>query len=134
MKQAILLTHGPIGEALIDAVTGIMGVTEGLHALAVTDRSADEIKQRLLSLVNQPSAIEEGVLIMASLKGGSCWNVSVEVAVNHPSVRVISGVNLSMVLSFMTKRDEADIDELLDIVAKDGIRGITPFAKKPSHS
>ncbi|MBN1540890.1 hypothetical protein JW992_02010 [candidate division KSB1 bacterium] len=127
MKQAILLTHGPLGEALIQAVAGIMGVSDGLHALSVTDMSVAEITQRLLSLVNAPDGKQDGVLIMASLKGGSCWNVSIAVAGQNPSVRVVSGVNLSMVLSFMTKRDEADIDVLVDIVAQDGIRGITRF-------
>ena len=130
MKHAILLTHGPIGDALIEAVRGIMGVSEGLYALSVTDMSVSEITMRVLSVINAPEEVQDGVIIMASLKGGSCWNVSVSVAMQYPHVRVVSGANLSMVLSFMTKRDELDLDALLDILVKDGIRGITPFEQK----
>ncbi len=127
MKHAILLTHGPIGDALIDAVEGIMGMEEGLHSLSVTNMSVAEITDRLLALVNGPDEKQDGVIIMASLKGGSCWNVSVSVAMRHSNVRVVSGVNLPMVLSFMTKRDTMDIDELAESIEKDGTRGITHF-------
>jgi mannose PTS system EIIA component len=124
MKHAILLTHGPIGDALIEAVRGIMGLDEGLHALMVNNMSVAEINSRLLALINAPEEQQEGVVIMASLKGGSCWNVAVATARHHQHVRVVSGVNLSMVLSFITKRDLLSLDDLADALVKDGLRGI----------
>lgn len=129
MKHAILLTHGPIGEALIEAVRGIMGLDEGLHALVVNNMSVAEISARLLSLINAPEEQQDGVLIMASLKGGSCWNVAVAMAKDHHHVRVISGVNLSMVLSFITKRDLLTLDDLATTVVRDGLRGIALHIK-----
>ncbi len=124
MKHAILLTHGPIGDALIEAVRGIMGLDEGLHSLMVNNMSVAEINSRLLALINAPEELQDGVVIMASLKGGSCWNVAVATARNHRQVRVVSGVNLAMVLSFITKRDDLSLDDLADAVVKDGLRGI----------
>ncbi len=129
MKHAILLTHGPIGDALIEAVRGIMGLDEGLHALVVNNMSVAEISARLLALINAPEEQQDGVLIMASLKGGSCWNVAVATAKDHEHVRVLSGVNLSMVLSFITKRDLLSLDELANTVVKDGLRGIALHIK-----
>jgi mannose/fructose-specific phosphotransferase system component IIA len=130
MIHAILLTHGPIGEALIEAVRGIMGLDEGLHSLKVNDMSVAEISARLLSLVNAPEEKQDGVLIMASLKGGSCWNVAVTMAKDHPHARVVSGVNLSMLLSFLTKRELLDLDSLAETVVKDAIRGVTMYIKE----
>jgi mannose/fructose-specific phosphotransferase system component IIA len=129
MKHAILLTHGPIGEALIEAVRGIMGLDEGLHALVVNNMSVAEISARLLSLINAPEEQQDGLLIMASLKGGSCWNVAVAMAKDHNHVRVLSGVNLSMVLSFITKRDLLTLDDLANTVVRDGLRGIALHIK-----
>ena len=124
MKHAILLTHGPIGEALIEAVRGIMGFDEGLHALAVTDMSITEIASRLSALVSGPDELQDGVLIMASLRGGSCWNVAVSIASDYKHVRVLSGVNLPMVLSFITKRESLPLEALAAEVQHDGARGI----------
>ena len=125
MKHAVLLTHGPIGDAMIEAVRGIMGLDEGLHALSVTNMSVAEISERLMSLVNAPEEQQEGVIIMASLKGGSCWNVAVAVSRDNAKVKVVSGLNLAMVLSFVTKRDHWDLDALTEAVVKDALRGIS---------
>ncbi|HPI73943.1 MAG TPA: hypothetical protein PK843_14775 [bacterium] len=125
MIHGIILTHGPIGDAMIEAVRGIMGLDEGLHSLIVNNMSVSEISARLSALIHAPEVKQDGVIVMASLKGGSCWNVAVAVAKDHPHVRVVSGVNLSMVLSFVTKRDLLTLDKLADAVVKDGLRGIT---------
>ncbi|NIA29598.1 MAG: hypothetical protein GWP06_06750 [Actinobacteria bacterium] len=127
MKNAILITHGPIGSAIIEAVRGIMGVDEGLYALSVTDMSLNEISARLAALVNAPENQDDGIIVMASLKGGSCWNVSAAVAGKNPNVRVVSGVNLPMALSFITKRDSLSLDDLVETLETDGQRGVVKF-------
>ena len=123
MKRCIVITHGPIGDALITAAEGIIGKQPGLFALSVTEMSASEIRLRLEALVNGPDE-KDGVYILASLRGGSCWNVAAEVAKGKPHVVVISGANLSMLLSFITKRDALPFHELADTIKRDGIRGI----------
>ncbi|HPG41306.1 MAG TPA: hypothetical protein PLP19_18755 [bacterium] len=124
MKQAVIITHGPIGEALIEAAHSIIGADDGLHAINVTGMSLNEINDRLLSIVNVPDEKTEGIVIMACLKGGSCWNVAAGIAMNKNKVRVISGVNLPMLLSYMTKKDLLPLDKLMDEMEKDGVRGI----------
>lgn len=128
MKHAILLTHGPIGFALIEAVRGIMGLDEGLHALSVTDMSITEIASRLKALVSGPEERQDGVIIMASLRGGSCWNVAVSIANEHDQIRVVAGVNLPMVLSFITKRQELTLEALAETVEQDARKGICLLA------
>ena len=125
MKHAAIITHGPMGTAIIEAVRNIIGIDEGLHALSVSDMSLEEIEQRLMSIVNAPQEHQDGLIIMACLKGGSTWNVSAGIAMNYSNVRVISGVNLPMMLSFVTKRDAYDLDQLVDELVNDGLRGIT---------
>jgi mannose/fructose-specific phosphotransferase system component IIA len=129
MKHAILITHGLIGQAIIDAVRSILGVDDGLHALSVTDMSLTEITQRLLAIINSPDVRQDGVMILASLKGGSCWNVAAAIAKDHHHVRVISGINLPMALSFMTKRDLLPLEDLADVLVKDGARSVVKLEK-----
>ena len=128
MINAIFVTHGPIGDAIIEAIRGIIGIDEGLHALDVMNMSAEEIYQRISALVNAPKKKDEGLIIMASLKGGSCWNVSASIARNHPKVKVVSGVNLPMALSFITKRQDYALPQLAEEIRKDGEKGIEEFS------
>jgi mannose/fructose/sorbose-specific phosphotransferase system IIA component len=127
MKHAVVITHGPIGEALIEATQSILGKDEGLHGITVTGMSLTEIQDRLLAIVHSPDEKNEGVIIMVCLKGGSCWNVAAGIALQEKNVRLISGVNLPMLLSFMTKRVNLTLDNLLNELERDGIRGIIKF-------
>ncbi len=125
MKHGILITHGPIGDAIIQATCTILGIDDGLHALDVTEMSIEEITERLKSIINSPERQEQGVIVMASLLGGSCWNVSAAVAKEAQNVEVVSGVNLPMVLSFMTKREQMPVKELAQVLVNDGHRSVT---------
>ena len=118
-----MITHGPIGAAIIEAVRCIIGTDEGLYALSVNEYSALGLAQKLENLIVD-SDDGDGVILMASLKGGSCWNVSAMSSRNRRNVRTLSGVNLPMVLSFMTKREKLSLDDLATKLAEDGKRGI----------
>lgn len=127
MINAIFVTHGPIGDAIIEAIKGIIGIEDGMFALNVMNMSAEEIYQRIAALANAPENKDEGLLILASLKGGSCWNVSASIAGTHSNVKVISGVNLPMALSFVTKREDYSLGELAEQVRIDGEKSIEEF-------
>lgn len=125
MKHGIVIAHGPLGKASIEAAESIMGSREGLFPLSVTDMSIVEIESRLKSMVDEPREDVDGIVIMACLRGGSSWNVSAAVTKDKPYVRLISGVNLAMLLTFLLKRDSLSLDELVEQMKKDAIRGIT---------
>lgn len=127
MKHGIVIAHGPLGAAFIEAAKSIMGTDEGLYPLSVTEMSAQEIHARLSSFVNNPPADVEGVVIMACLRGGSSWNVSAAVCNDKSHVRLVSGCNLAMILSFLTQRDALSLDELADKITQDAKTGVTTF-------
>jgi N-acetylgalactosamine PTS system EIIA component len=125
MIHGILVTHGSIGAALIGATRGFIGTDDGLHALDVTQLSTEDISVQLLSLLDKLNAPDNGVVIMTSMKGGSCWNVSATVAQSESDVKVIAGVNLPMVLTFMTKRDFMDLEALTRLLVEETLKSIT---------
>jgi mannose/fructose/sorbose-specific phosphotransferase system IIA component len=129
MVTCVLVTHGPVADALSKAAESVMGDIAGVYALSVSPLSMETIVEKLEALANSPDT-QEGMLIMATLRGGSCWNAACKVARRHQHVRVLSGVNLPMLLSFLTKRDKLSFPELVDTVCRDGARGITAFPGK----
>ena len=92
---------------------------------SVTDMSVQEIASRLSSIVKDTRDDVDGIIIMACLRGGSSWNVSAAVTRDLPKVRLISGVNLAMLLTFLTKRDLLPLDELVQKMKSEAIKGVT---------
>lgn len=125
MKQGIVIAHGPLGAAYIEAAKTIMGTDEGLFALSVTDMAVQEIASRLESIIGDPRDDVDGIVIMACLRGGSSWNVSAAVLKDRPKVRLVSGVNLAMLLTFLTKRETLPLDELVEKLKIEAINGVT---------
>ncbi len=126
MTGGIIITHGPVATALIHAAEGIVGSVTHIVGLSTSNFSRETILDKIdetLALNDWP----ESTIIMVSLKGGSCWNAGIATLKRHPNIAVISGVNLAMLLSFLTKRNDRQLDGLSMIVKEDGIRGIDMF-------
>jgi len=123
MIGGIVLTHGPIAPAIIEAAGAVVGDAEKIYSLSTSGFSLRSIVEKLETLIISEK-MDQGVIIMTSLKGGSCWNSAVAVSKKYSYVRVVSGVNLNMFISFMTKREQFELTELADIIIVDAIRGI----------
>lgn len=123
MIGGIVVTHGPMAQPLIEAAETILGKVENIRALSTTPYSLREIVAEIEKIIDEESW-EDGVLILASLRGGSCWNAAVLVTNQRKNVQVVSGVNLPMLISFLNKRDSLALSELAETVHNDGIRGI----------
>lgn len=123
MIGGIVLTHGTVGSALIEAATTILGEIDNIYDLSTRNLSLDGIIGNLRQAIStQPC--EGGTIIMVSLKGGSCWNAAVALTRQLPQIEVVSGVNLNMLLSFLSKRHRFPVHDLAEIIKEDGIRGI----------
>ena len=81
---------------------------------------------RLVALLNP----NQSALILVDLPGGTPWNVASSIASSialnrAPAVRVVSGVNLSMLLEVALLRQGLDIDQLAQLARQAGIDAIT---------
>jgi len=123
MIGGIILTHGNIGSALIQAAESIMGTVDNVYPLTTSNLSLSDINAKLKTVINAQNW-DQGIIIMVSMMGGSCWNSGVLIARQIPDVEVISGVNLAMVISFLSKRDQYSLHELAKIIKEDATRGI----------
>ena len=121
-----VVTHGQIGAALIDAAESILGEVDNISALSTAYLSFLDINAKLKQAVAMQNW-ESGTIVMVSLMGGSCWNSALALARELPKIEVVSGVNLTMLISFLSKRDRFSISELAAIVRDDGVRGINRF-------
>jgi PTS system mannose-specific IIA component len=122
MIGCLVISHGDIAQSLVNTSQKIAGDCDALFSLSSdgqTNQVADEIK----SLIAQ-ERFSEGVIIMVCLHGGSGWNISRALTNGRSNVALISGTNLPMVLSFITKRNMYPFDELVDLVTEDAKKGV----------
>jgi PTS system mannose-specific IIA component len=124
MIHGILFTHGTLGEAFLRTARRIVGETEGVWSLSSSSKSPGTLAEELEEMVTAADKKKETVFIFVGLKGGNPWHVARRVAKKFEGTVVIAGLNLPMLLSFLTKREAHPAAELADILRNDAIRGI----------
>ena len=125
MIGLLLICHGGLAQAFLEAATRIVGDVECAYVVTNDGKTPagveDEVRAALASMSET-----EGIVIMTDLVGSSCWRAGMA-RLRDPGLQasVFSGVNLGMVLSFCQKRKTMDFRQLSEAMAEDGRRGIT---------
>jgi len=124
MVGCLVISHGRIAQAFIDACKQITGNNECLYSIDCNQLTPKALYREIADLIEREK-LHDGLLILVCLRGGSCWNVAAKIANEYPNVEVMSGLNLSFLLSFITKKEKYPFHQLKDIVFQDGFRGMT---------
>ncbi len=120
MTKGIIICHGKLAFELIQAAERILGNVD--HVLTFSNDQMSP--QALYAEVSGTIRKDEELLILVDLRGGNCWRIGKMIEQEFPRAKVVSGVNLPMVISFVTKRESLAFEELVATVEKDGHRGI----------
>ena len=124
MVGCLLLSHGSISHALLEASRKIVGESSNVFAMDCDHLTTQLLYENIAHLIESEN-LKDGLFILVCLRGGTCWNVATRIARDFQRVVVMSGVNLSLVLSFITKHDKFRFDELTNVLLEDGRRGIS---------
>jgi PTS system mannose-specific IIA component len=100
--RGVVMAHADLGTALVEAVRVIAGDETGLAPVSNAGCDRAVLAERLEAAVGGGPA-----LVFTDLAGGSCTTVAATVARGRADVRVVTGVNLAMLLEFAFHRDEA---------------------------
>ncbi|MCB1059783.1 MAG: hypothetical protein KDB65_06120 [Calditrichaeota bacterium] len=119
MIRAILVTHGTLGQSLYDAAESVLGPQAGASVLSNQGLSLEQIQSQVRDLLTA-----EPTIIMVDLCGGSPYMACCGLCDVPGETRIVSGVNLPMLLSYFTKRDNLSLTELSETVERDAMRGI----------
>jgi mannose PTS system EIIA component len=108
----LIISHGPLGQALVDAATMITGHTDDVRAISFQPGQGIEDLDAAVR-----SALDEvwgtgGALCLVDLPGGSPARVAASLVPSTPGLEVISGVNLPMLVEVLLLRDAGSAREL----------------------
>lgn len=96
----VVVAHGELARALVEAVERISGVRGALHPLSNEACTPEELERRV-----ERSAGSGPAIVFVDMSSGSCAFAGRRVGRRSRSVAVISGVNLPMLLDFVFHRD-----------------------------
>ncbi len=114
----VVVGHGSLGTALVDAVERIVGSASGLVAVSNSGCDRDQIEARLDAAINGQDAI-----LFIDMPSGSCLFAAMRQLKDRPGVRMVTGVNLAMLIEFAFHRD-GQVDEVAELVAEAGRRAV----------
>lgn len=122
MIGAVVIAHQSLAREMVAAAEGIAGGQEKLVALSNDGLSLDALKKAVAAVLEEED-FSEGVFLFVDMIGGSPWRAAMERV--GPRACVLSGVSLSMLLSFLQKRKgDPAFEELGSVIEHDGKRGI----------
>ena len=108
----VVVCHGTLAEALVHAAEQISGIQGALVAVSNTGCDRETLEQRVLSAVNGQPAV-----VFVDLASGSCSFAVLKRLRGEPSVKVVTGVNLAMLVDFVFHRSLSPGDAATRVVA-----------------
>lgn len=97
--RGVVVCHGRLAGALVDAVEQISGVGGALVPISNTGCDRDALEERVVAAVADQPAV-----VFVDLASGSCLFAVLKRLRAVPAVRVVTGVNLAMLVDFVFHR------------------------------
>lgn len=129
MIAVLVSTHGTMANSLIETAEMICGKQTQCEAVPFLmgqslDDFQQQIEQKLVMLTKSGSAI----LCLVDLKGGTPFNTLVKLIPNYPTMEIITGVNIPMLLTtFMLRSDINNLNELMPETIEVAMNGIERY-------
>ena len=94
--NGVVVCHGRLADALVNAAEGITGVKGALRSVSNTDCDRGTLEVRILEAVNGRPTV-----VFVDLASGSCLVATLARLRDRPDVKVVTGVNLAMLVDFV---------------------------------
>jgi mannose/fructose-specific phosphotransferase system component IIA len=97
--RGVVVCHGTMADALVKAAEQISGVDAALIPVSNTGCDRDTLEQRVLAAVDKHPAV-----VFVDMASGSCLFAVLKRLRSEKSVKVVTGVNLAMLVDFVFHR------------------------------
>jgi mannose/fructose-specific phosphotransferase system component IIA len=97
--RGVVVCHGAMADALVKAAEQISGVDAALTPVSNTGCDRDALEQRVLAAVDKHPAV-----VFVDMASGSCLFAVLKRLRSEQSVKVVTGVNLAMLVDFVFHR------------------------------
>jgi PTS system mannose-specific IIA component len=111
MVSAIIVTHGRLAQEFIATAQKIYGSFKGVYAVSNDDLTPQALASEMEAII-ESGGPDDAFVILVDFLGGSCGHATLSVERRRRNVRIVSGVNLPMLLAFLNKRADVSFERL----------------------
>lgn len=111
MISAIVVTHGKLAQEFIATAQKIYGNVKGVYAVSNDDHTPQTLASEIDTIIEH-AGHDDAFIVMVDFLGGSCGHATLSVERRRRNVRIVSGVNLPMLLAFLNKRADVSFERL----------------------
>lgn len=131
MINFIIVTHGEFGAYLVEAAEYIVGHQEaGVKVVAISQRVAvAEIRERIRRAISELNG-PDGIILFTDIPGGTPSNLAFPLVKDASNAEMITGVNLYMLVSAFSHRDEYILPDLVNKVIADGQKSVCDVRRR----
>jgi mannose/fructose-specific phosphotransferase system component IIA len=112
--KGVVVSHAALAQGLVDAVRQITG-EDDLIPLSNEGCDSGLLASRLKDAIGDAPAV-----VFVDLPGGSCLQAAMKHQRGAPSVSIVAGVNLAMLLDFIYHRDLSPVEAARRAVEQGG--------------
>ncbi|MGB2907551.1 MAG: PTS sugar transporter subunit IIA [Candidatus Aminicenantaceae bacterium] len=123
MIGGIIVSHGKLGEELLNALNIILGEAVNIEAISIG--WYDDVEESKLKINQSLKRVDQknGVLIFTDMFGGTPSNLSLTF-LKDGQVEIITGVNLPMLIKFVSLQRSYNLKEVAKKVVEQGKNNI----------
>lgn len=125
---ALIITHGIFGKELLKSVEMIMGEQENVNALGLSlGESVDELRSTADNIIVENENAGMDTIILVDILGGSPSNVALYLLKKHKNIKLITGVNMLMLIEFLQSRESSELGDLTELMINSATEGIKKY-------
>lgn len=127
-KACLIITHGLFGKELLKSVEMIMGEQENAKALGLSlGESVEELRNAADSIIAENQNNGMDTIILVDILGGSPSNVGLYLLKKYKGLKLITGVNMLMLIEFFQSREYNELNDLVELMINSGTDGIKKY-------
>ena len=122
MLAGVIVTHAGLAEALRNAALHIAGDASNLEIVSNSGLSADQLSEAVRVVLDRLAG--QDCVVFTDMGGGSCATASLLLIRNYANARLVTGVNLPMLVDFVLRRADLDLDSMVKRLLQRGLSSI----------
>jgi PTS system mannose-specific IIA component len=123
MIGGVIVSHGKLAEELLNALTIILGEAVNIEAISIGWYDDVEESKKKISKSLKTVEQKNGVVIFTDMFGGTASNLSFSFLKDN-QVEIITGVNLPMLIKFVSLQRSNNLKEVAKKVVEQGKKNI----------
>ncbi len=125
MIQIIVITHGKLAREFVHTTELIVGKQKDLNSVCLEmHEGIEDLTRKLTAVIKPDEKGRECCLVLVDMFGGTPSNVALALTHDFPNLKVVTGVNLPVLIEAVTHRALMNLEQLTEFVRDKGKKAI----------